>query len=124
VQYNVGNGIGRNIDDLLGIGLDGQVDPETGQLHTVYASGWTASYEHWFDEKWLVNFTYSGVLTGSAPNQPGNTYVGAKYLAVALWFIPVGNLSTGIEYLWGERKDLDGQRGRDNRIDALLQYDF
>jgi hypothetical protein len=124
VQYNVGQGIGRNIDDLLGIGLDGQVDPVTGQLHTVYASGWTATYEHWFNEKWLANVTYSGVLTGNAPNQPGNTYVGAKYLAVALWFIPVGNLSTGIEYLWGERKDLDGQRGKDNRINALLQYDF
>jgi hypothetical protein len=48
----------------------------------------------------------------SAPNQPGNTYVGARYLAASLWFIPVGNLSTGIEYLYGERKDLDGQRGR------------
>jgi hypothetical protein len=124
LQYNVGNGIGRNIDDLLALGLDGQVDPATGQLHTVYAAGWSASYEHWFTEKWLTNFTYSSVLTGSAPNQPGNTYVGAKYLAVALWFIPVGNLSTGIEYLWGERKDLDGQRGRDNRINALFQYNF
>jgi hypothetical protein len=124
VQYNVGNGIGRNIDDLLGIGHDGQVDPVTGQLHTVYAAGWTASYEHWFNEKWLTNLTYSGVITGSAPNQPGNTYVGAKYAAVSLWYIPIGNLSTGIEYLWGERKDLDGQRGRDNRINALFQYNF
>jgi hypothetical protein len=124
VQYNFGNGIGRNIDDLLGIGLDGQVDPVTGQLHTVSAVGWTASYEHWLGEKFLANLTYSQVLTGSAPNQPGNTYVGAKYLAASLWFIPVANLSTGIEYLWGERKDLDGQRGKDNRINALFQYNF
>jgi hypothetical protein len=27
LQYNVGKGIGRNIDDLLGLGLDGQVTP-------------------------------------------------------------------------------------------------
>jgi hypothetical protein len=124
LQYNVGNGIGRNIDDLLGLGLDAQVDPVTGQLHTVYASGWCASYEHWFNEKWLANLTYSGVLTGSAPNQPGNTYVGAKYLAASLWWIPVGGFSTGIEYLWGERKDLDGQRGKANRINGLVQYNF
>jgi hypothetical protein len=124
VQYNVGKGIGRNIDDLLGFGLDGQVDPATGQLHTVYASGWTASYEHWLDEKWLANFTYSGVLTGSAPNQPGDTYDGAKYLAVSLWYIPVRNLSTGIEYLYGERRDLDGERANANRINALFQYNF
>jgi hypothetical protein len=124
VQYNFGRGIGRNIDDLLGIGLDGQVDPKTGQLYTVGATGWTASYEHWLDEKWLANLTYSEVSTGSAANQPGSTYVGAKYLAVALWFIPVGNLSTGIEYLWGERIDVDGQRGKNNRINAMVQYDF
>jgi hypothetical protein len=124
VQYNGGQGIGRNIDDLLGFGLDGQVDPATDRLHTVTAQGWTASYEHWFDEKWLANFTYSGVLTGNAPNQPGNTYNGAKYLAVALWYIPVRNLSTGVEYLYGERKDLDGARGKVNRIDALFQYNF
>jgi hypothetical protein len=124
VQYNVGKGIGRNIDDLLGFGLDGQVDPATGQLHTVYASGWTASYEHWLNEKWLANFTYSGVLTGSAPDQPGDTYDGAKYLAVSLWFIPIRNLSTGIEYLYGERRDLDGARAKANRINALVQYNF
>jgi hypothetical protein len=124
VQYNVGRGIGRHIDDLLGLGHDGQVDPVTGQLHTVYATGWTASYEHWFNEKCLANFTYSEVSTGNAPDQPGNTYVGAKYLAVSLWYIPVANLSTGIEYLWGERKDLDGRRGKDNRINAMFQYDF
>jgi hypothetical protein len=124
LQYNVGKGIGRNIDDLLGIGHDGQVDPVTGQLHTVYASGWTASYEHWLNAKWLANVTYSGVLTGNAPNQPGSTYVGAKYLAASLWFIPVGNMSMGVEYVWGERKDLDGQRGKVNRINAMAQYNF
>jgi hypothetical protein len=123
-QYNVGNGIGRYIDDLIGIGLDGQVDPVTGQLHTVYATGWTASYEQYLSASWLVNFTYSGVLTGNAPNQPGTTYVGAKYVAVSLWWFPIRNLSTGVEYLWGERKDLNGQRGKANRMDALVQYNF
>jgi hypothetical protein len=124
VQYNFGNGIGRYIDDLIGTGLGGQVDPVTGQLHTVSATGWTASYEQWFSAEWLANFTYSGVHTGHAPNQPDNTYVGAKYLAVSLWWIPMRNLSTGVEYLWGERKDLDGARGQANRIDALFQYNF
>jgi len=124
LQYNFGWGIGRNIDDLLGLGLDAQVDPVTGQLHTVYAAGWSASYEHYFNEKWLANFTYSSVLTGSSPNQPGSTYDGAKYLAVSLWWIPVGGFSTGIEYVWGQRRDLDGQRAIANRIDGLVQFNF
>jgi hypothetical protein len=45
-------------------------------------------------------------------------------LAVSLWYIPVRNLSTGIEYLYGERRDLDGERAKANRINALVQYNF
>jgi hypothetical protein len=124
LQYTFGWGIGRYIQDTAGQGLDAQVDPETGAFDTVFAVGWSASYEHWFTERWLSNITYSEVFTGSAPGQPGDTYVGAKYLAVGLWWVPFRNMSIGAEYLWGERKDLDGDRGRANRINGLVQYNF
>jgi hypothetical protein len=124
LMYNFGWGIGRYVQDTAGLGLDGQVDPETGGFDTVYVAGWSASYEHWFTERWLANVTYSPTLVGSAPGQPGNTYVGAKYLAASLWFIPFRNMSIGVEYLWGQRENLDGQRGRANRVNALVQYNF
>jgi hypothetical protein len=124
LQYTVGQGIGRYIQDTAGQGLDGQVDPATGGFDTVSIVGWSASYEHWFTEKWLANFTYSEDLVGSAPDQPSTTYIGAKYLATSLWWVPFRNMSIGTEYLWGERKNLDGERGRANRINALVQYNF
>jgi hypothetical protein len=31
-------------------------------------------------------------------------------------------MSTGAQYVWGERKNLDGQRGQANRLNALFQY--
>jgi hypothetical protein len=124
VQYTAGWGIGRYVQDTAGLGLDGQVDPATGAFDTVYTAGWSASYEHWFTERWLSNVTYSQTLVGTKGDQPGDTYVGAKYLAVSLWFIPIRNLSLGAEYLYGEREDLDVQRGRANRVNALLQYNF
>jgi len=124
LQYTVGWGIGRYIQDTAGLGLDGQVDPITGSFETLYAVGWSASYEHWFSEKWLTNLTYSGVQVGSNGGQPGSTYSGAKYLAASLWFIPFRNMSLGIEYVWGERENLDTQNGWANRINALLQYNF
>jgi hypothetical protein len=64
------------------------------------------------------------VKVGSNGDQPGNTYAGAKYLATSLWFIPVRNMSIGIEYVWGQRENLDGQRAPANRINALFQYNF
>jgi hypothetical protein len=123
-QYTCGWGIGRYMLDTAGLGLDGQVDPATRGFDVLYASGWLLSYEHWFTEKWLSSVTYAGVQAASNGAQPANTYTGAKYLAVNLWFIPVRNLSLGAEYLWGERKNLDTERGRSNRVNALLQYNF
>jgi DcaP outer membrane protein len=124
LQYTVGYGIGRYIQDTAGLGLDGQVNPATGAFSTLYATGWSASYEHWFTEKWLSNITYSQDNVGNAPNQPGSTYVGAKYLAVSLWYIPIRNMSIGAEYLWGIRENLDGEKGQANRANALIQYNF
>jgi hypothetical protein len=124
LQYTFGWGIARYISDTAGQGLDGEVDPTTGAFDTLWATGWSASYEHWFTEKWLTNVTYSEVQVGSNGGQPGSTYSGAKYLATSLWFVPFRNMSIGAEYLWGERENLDGQRGRANRINGLCQYNF
>jgi hypothetical protein len=124
VQYSFGWGIARYFSDSAGLGLDAEVDPRTGSFDTLYAAGWSVSYEHWFTEKWLSNLTYSEVITGSVGSQPGNTYLGGKYLAASLWYIPIRNMSLGVEYLWGEREDLDRQFGRANRINALAQYNF
>jgi hypothetical protein len=124
VQYTCGWGIGRYIQDMAGLGLDGQVDPMTGAFDTMYAMGWSASYEHWFTERILSNLTYSADFNASVPGQPLTSYVGAKSLAVSLWYIPIRGMSLGIEYIWGERMNLDEQRASANRVNALLQYNF
>jgi hypothetical protein len=124
LQYSFGWGIGRYIQDTAGLGLDGQVDPATVAFDTVYAVGWSASYEHWFTEKWLANVTYSAVQVGNNEDQVLTTYAGAKYLAVSTWYVPFRNMSIGVEYLWGERKNLDDELGQANRINGLLQYNF
>lgn len=124
LQYAFGWGINRYIQDTSGLGLDGQVDPATGAFDTLFGRGWTVSYEHWFNAKWLTNVTYSEAMTGSVGGQPLGTYAGANYLASSLWWIPVRNLSLGIEYLYGERENLDNQRGVAHRIQTLAQYNF
>lgn len=124
LQYSLGWGIGRYIQDTAGLGLDGQVDPLTGAFDTIYAAGWSASYEHWFTERWLSNITYSADRVGQNGLQPASTYASAQYLATSIWYIPIRNMSIGAEYVWGERENLDGQRGKANRINALFQYNF
>jgi len=119
-----GPGVGRYINDLAGQGLDGQVDPITGAFHLVEAVGWNASYEHWFDEHFLSNFTYSEAHANSNAGQPSTTFDTTRYLAASLWWIPITRLSFGIEYLWGRRENIDGQNAQAQRLNALAQYNF
>ncbi|MEZ6073488.1 MAG: DcaP family trimeric outer membrane transporter [Pirellulales bacterium] len=119
-----GRGIGRYLNDLAGQGFDGQVDPVTGEFFLVDSTGWNASYEHWWNEHWLSNFTYSRVEVDNNAGQPGTTYDGAEYLAASLWWLPIPRMSFGIEYLWGERHNLDGQDSDAQRLHGLFQYNF
>lgn len=123
-QYTFGWGIARYINDAVGLGLDGQVDPVNDSFDLPYIASWVISYEHWFNEQWLTQVTWSEVLVGSANGQPASTYTGAKYVGASLWYIPFANMSVGVEYLHGERENLNGQRGRANRLNALVQYNF
>lgn len=123
-QATWGDGVGRYINDLAAQGLDGQVDPITGELNAVEAFGWNASYEHWFNEHWLSNATYSQVDVDSDPAQLGTTYATGKYMATSLWWIPVTRLSFGVEYIWGERENLNGESASAERLHALAQYNF
>lgn len=123
-QYSCGWGIGRYIQDTAGLGLDGQVDPTNGSFDTLYIAGWSASYEHWFTERWLSNLTYSQAMAANNGGQPGNTYTGAKYLAASVWWIPFARMSLGAEYVWGQRDNLNELTGRANRVNGLVQYNF
>ena len=124
LQANWGPGLGRYVNDLAGQGLDAQVDPVTSELELVEAMAWNASYEHWYSETWLSNFTYSTVSVDNNAGQPGTTYNEAQYVAASLWWLPVPRMSVGVEYLFGQRENLDGQSADTSRLGALFQYNF
>lgn len=119
-----GPGLGRYVNDLAGQGFDAQVDPITGDLELVEAFGYNASYEHWYSENWLSNFTFGNVLVDNNPGQPGTTYDTARYAAASLWWLPVPRMSLGIEYLVGQRENFNNEDAQSQRINALFQYNF
>jgi hypothetical protein len=124
LQYTWGPGTARFVNDLVGQGLDAQVDPITGEFDLVDSTAWNASYEHWYNEHWLSNFTYSEAHADVGPNQPATTYDTGRYLAASLWWIPRPRLSFGIEYMRGERENIDGQDAEAERLHGLAQYNF
>lgn len=123
-QYTCGWGIGRYLQDTVGQGFDGQVDPTTGGFDVSYTSGFVASYEHWYSERWMTALTWSEVQAATNGVQGASTYGGSRYAAASLWYIPFVNMSLGLEYLHGERENVNGQRGTARRVNALVQYNF
>lgn len=75
----------------------------------------TATYSH------LRN--YAGKYSGG--NTPwGEQYRYAQYaLANVIWNI-TPQISTGLEYIYGRRVDMDGVARHDNRIQTMLQVTF
>jgi hypothetical protein len=124
LQGTWGSGISRYINDLAGQGLDAQVNPLSGTFETVDATAWNASYEHWFSAYWLSNFTYSEVNVTNGADQPGTTYDSGQYAAISLWWLPVERLSFAVEYLRGERENVNGQSANADRLHGLFQYNF
>lgn len=124
LQCNWGPGLGRYLNDLAGQGLDGQVNPLTGEFDLVEALGWNASYEHWYNASWLSNFTFAQVNVDNNADQADSTYDSARYVAASLWWIPIPRMSFGIEYLFGQRGDLNDEVAEAQRLNALFQYNF
>jgi len=124
LQATWGPGVGRYLNDLPNQGLDAQVNPLTGAFELVSATGWNASYENWFNAHVLANFTFASVSVDNNADQPGATYNNANYLASSLWWVPIPGMSLGLEFMWGERENLDGQAGRVRRLHGMCQYNF
>ncbi len=124
LQGTWGSGIGRYLNDLPGQRVDGQVDPLTGEFDLLDAAGWNTSYEHWFGESWLMNFTYGNVSVDGHFADRVDSYLGAQYTAASLWWIPVPRMAVAVEYMWGERENLDGRIGRAQRLHSMFQYNF
>ncbi len=121
--YAVGRGINRYLQDTNGLGLDAVADPVDG-FHALYSVGWFACYEHWWTEKWASNICYGELHTALPDALPPDTYQAGKYLAANLIWLPFPRLGIGIEYLYGEREDKDGERGFAHRIQTAVQYSF
>jgi hypothetical protein len=122
-QYAAGRGINRYFQDPNGLGLDASFDPVAG-FRDIYSNGWFVAYEQWWAKNWLSNFTYGQQWNALPYFVPDNTFKASKYLAANLIWLPVERLGVGLEFLYGERENKDGQKGNNYRIQSAIQYRF
>lgn len=94
------------------------------QASAVPLFGLTAYYEHAWAEHWNSTIGYSRTQVENRSLQTGGAFHSGEYTSANLLYLPTKNVLMGAEFLWGRRKDKDGNQGDDVRSQISIKYSF
>ncbi len=128
-QSVFGRGIASYVQDLQGLGLDMvPVDEGSGRMRSVEVVASYLGLQYMVNEKLSASATFSEVKCFMPENfaggEDGKVYKEGIYFVTNLIYRISPVLTTGVEYLWGSRKDRDGTMHHNNRIQTSLRVNF
>jgi uncharacterized coiled-coil protein SlyX len=123
-QWNYGDGIGRYILDIAGLGSDAAVNPATNRIQTLHASGGYVGYQHWWKDNLRSTVTAGYASLDSAAFQAPDTFDSSQYVAGNLIWSPIPQLNLGGEFLHGRRENKNGEDGEASRLQLSAQFLF
>ena len=109
-----GKGVGRYMNATQTTNADAVVT--TSDIHTIPAAGGFANYTHHWTDLWQSNVMYSYVWNDNRKEQPDNAIHKVNYVLANLKWNPYPLVHVGVEYLYGTRKNNDGDFGQAHRI--------
>jgi len=130
-QFDGGSGIASYIQDLSVFNLD--LLPayrQSQKMNPVWMYGGYIGLQQYWTEKLHSNVVYGITKLGTPVKSPLLKvlvpwyYKYGQYLAINTFWNFFDFATAGIELVWGERVNLDGQKGHAHRVNLLLQYDF
>ena len=136
-QLNIGRGIGRYINDLNSVGgQDAVFDPE-GDLKALPAMGAFLAFQHYWKRDPMSLFGFSGLLkelrstvvfgytqVDNYDFQADDAYRRTKRVTMNLLWSPISAIDLGVEFLWGERMNKDGERGNASQFQLVGTFYF
>ena len=89
-----------------------------GEIDALLTYGFVASYHHKWNELFRSNLAYRSAYEKNSPLQPLDAHRYNQYVACNLICSPLENnlLDVGLEYLWGNRQNKDGQSNDAHRL--------
>lgn len=122
-QLSGGEGIGRYIQDANSAAA---YDAATATLRAQKSIGGFIGLQHFWADAIRSNLVYGQTHNdndaGFGPIAGLNQ--STRQVHANLMWSPIKQMDVGVEYIWGERKTEDGQKGDLNRIQTSLKYNF
>ena len=103
---------------------EGAVLDPNGELITEDAYNFAIGGGYQFTNDLSFNLAYAYVNRGELRYRPDETVKkGGIGHANLIWDVGP-NAKAGIEYMWGDRQNLDGAEGEAGRVQAMIRYAF
>jgi len=133
-QLTYGEGIGHYINDLGTVGGGDAVFDPKGKLRALPVFSGYLSYMHRWPLTWRFfngfpgvmrsSFTLSWVDIKNFDFQDDSAYNQTLRASMNLIYNPTKNIQTGVEFLWGQRKNKDGSEGTATQLQFAMRYIF
>jgi hypothetical protein len=117
-QVVAGDGIGsfRDLPDAAPDSLD--------SLKPLHTFAWMVGYAHAWNDRWTSNITYNQSIVSNTAFQSPDSVRRTSYLAANLIYNPTERIWVGIEYLWGDRHNLNGDSSDATRLQFAMLYEI
>ena len=121
-----GEGITPYIQDLTGSGLDFTPDPlKPTSIQTMPMYGWQAAAQVNISRQLSLSGGYSSVNVQRKNRfYTEDQYKQGQYIFGNIFFHVTPRMKVAAEYLYGTRKDMNGEKNHANRVNVMAQYNF
>jgi hypothetical protein len=119
-QVVYGEGIANYMNDAGG----SDIVVTNGQATAQKLIGIVAYYDHYWNDKWSSSIGYSRTQVDNLSGQGDGAFKVGQYGSVNLLWYPWKSTMFGVEYLYGQREDKNGDSGEDHRIQFSFKYSF
>ncbi len=94
------------------------------ELYAPYALGWSVGLQYNFLPNLFASATYSESRYMPRRGAAADEYKLGRYMAANIFWNITPRIQTGVEYDWGQRRNMDGRHRHAQRVGVLAQFSF
>lgn len=122
-QYVTGTGVARYIQGASGLNYDA-INNGTNELEALQMHGSNLSFQHFWKDHVHSSLTAGWLSVGDNDNLGGTSYKSGYYGSVNVFWDAVKNFTVGAEALYGERININDDKGSALRLQMNATYKF